>query len=93
VEGVSRVDNEIEVLPPSPMDDQLRRAVYRAIYGDGDLSRYAYQAVPSIHIIVKNGQVTLEGVVASEMDRNVAYLRAQTVGGIFTVINNLRLEA
>src|SRR6266436_7311369 len=63
IEGVSSVVNNIEVLPLSPMDDQLRRAVFRAIYGENGLSRYAVQAVPSIHIIVKNGNVTLEGVV------------------------------
>lgn len=92
VEGVSQVRNEIEVLPPSPMDEQIRRSVYRAIYGDTDLSRYAFQAIPSIHIIVKNGQVTLEGVVANEMDRNVANIRTQAVGGVFSVTNNLRLD-
>src|SRR5258708_12208185 len=62
IEGVASVVNNIEILPPSPMDDQLRRAIYRAIYGDAGLSRYSIQAVPSIHIIVKNGNVTLEGV-------------------------------
>src|SRR6266849_10114943 len=63
IEGVTTVVNNIEVLPLSPMDDQLRRAVFRAVYGDPGLSRYSVQAVPSIHIIVKNGNVTLEGVV------------------------------
>ncbi len=81
--------NNIEVLPVSPMDDQLRRALYRAIYGDAALSRYSIQAVPSIHIIVKNGNVTLEGVVDNETDKNVAGLRANQVPNVFSVKNNL----
>jgi hyperosmotically inducible protein len=89
IEGVASVVNNIEVLPLSPMDDQLRRAVYRAIYGDPGLSRYSVQAVPSIHIIVKNGNVTLEGVVDSEADKNLAYLRASAVPNVFSVKNNL----
>src|SRR5437588_661078 len=89
IEGVASVVNNIEVLPPSPMDDQLRRALYRAIYGDPGLSRYSIQAVPSIHIIVKNGNVTLEGVVDSEMDKNLAALRANQVPNVFSVKNNL----
>ncbi len=91
IEGVNSVVNNIEVLPLSPMDDQLRRAVYRAIYGDGVLSRYGYQAVPSIHIIVKLGNVTLEGVVDSESDKNLANLRASQVPNVFSVKNNLRV--
>jgi hyperosmotically inducible protein len=89
IEGVSTVVNNIEVLPPSPMDDQLRRALYRAIYGDPGLSRYSIQAVPSIHIIVKNGNVTLEGVVDSEGDKNLAGIRANQVPNVFSVKNNL----
>jgi hyperosmotically inducible protein len=89
IEGVSSVVNNIEVLPVSPMDDQLRRAVYRAIYGDSALSRYSIQAVPSIHIIVKNGNVTLEGVVDNETDKNLAGLRANGVPNVFSVKNNL----
>ena len=89
IEAVSSVVNNIEVLPLSPMDDQIRRAVYRAIYGDPGLSRYSIQAVPSIHIIVKNGNVTLEGVVDNEADKNLAYLRASAVPNIFSVKNNL----
>ena len=89
VEGVSSVDNQIEVLPVSPMDDQIRRAVYRAIYGDAGLSRYGFQAVPSIHIIVKNGNVTLEGVTDSEADKNLANMRANGVPNVFSVKNNL----
>jgi len=89
LEGVSAVDNQIEVLPVSPMDDQLRRAVYRALYGDTVLSRYGWAALPSIHIIVKNGHVTLEGVVDSESDKNLANLRANGVPNVFSVTNNL----
>ncbi len=93
IEGVSSVVNKIEVLPLSPMDDQLRRAVFRAIYGENGLSRYAVQAVPSIHIIVKNGNVTLEGVVDNESDKNLANLRANQVPNVFSVKNNLRVAA
>jgi hyperosmotically inducible protein len=89
IEGVSTVVNNIEVLPVSAMDDQLRRAVYRAIYSDAALSRYSIQAVPSIHIIVKNGNVTLEGVADNEMDKNLANLRASQVPNVFSVKNNL----
>ena len=92
VEGVTNVVNNIEVLPLSGNDDQIRRGVYRAIYGDPILStRYGYQALPSIHIIVKNGNVRLEGVVANEMDRSVANIRANGVPGVFKVQNELRV--
>ncbi len=89
IEGVASVVNNIEVLPLSPMDDQLRLAVFRAIYGEAGLSRYSVQAVPSIHIIVKNGNVTLEGLVDSEADKNIANLRANQVPNVFSVKNNL----
>jgi hyperosmotically inducible periplasmic protein len=89
IEGVTSVENTIEVLPTSPMDDQVRRAVYRAIYGEPALSRYALSAVPSIHIIVKNGNVTLEGVADNETDKNLAGLRANGVPNVFSVKNNL----
>jgi len=89
IEGVAAVTNNIEVLPPSPMDDQLRRAVFRVIYGDPSLSRYSWSAVPSIHIIVKSGNVTLDGVVDSEADKNLAGLRANSVPNVFSVKNNL----
>ena len=93
VEGVTQVINEIKVLPLSPMDDQIRRAVYRAIYGDPALStRYGYRAVPSIHIIVENGHVTLEGVVANEMDKNLVNMRASSVPNVFSVTNQLQVE-
>jgi hyperosmotically inducible protein len=89
IEGVASVVNNIEILPPSPMDDQLRRAIYRAIYGEPALSRYSIQAVPSIHIIVKGGNVTLQGVVDNETDKNLAGLRADGVPNVFSVNNNL----
>lgn len=92
IEGVERVKNEIEVLPPSPQDDRIRAAAFRAIYGDPALNRYANQAVPPIHIIVKNGNITLEGVVANEADKNIAGIRANEIPGVFSVKNNLRVE-
>jgi hyperosmotically inducible protein len=93
IEGVSSVTNNIEVLPPSPMDDQLRRALYRAIYGDPTLSKYGWSSMPSIHIIVKNGHVSLEGVVDSEADKNLAGLRANSVPNVFEVKNNLVVKS
>ena len=93
VEGVQRVVNQIEVLPLSPMDDQTRMAEYRAIYGDPELStRYGFRALPSIHIIVKNGNVTLEGVVANQFDKNLINVRANGVPNVFHVTNNLQVE-
>ena len=89
IEGVEKVDNQIEVLPTSPMDDQLRRRLYRAIYGYGPLQRYAMPVIQPIRIIVKNGHVTLEGVVDNEGDKSLAGLRANGVSGIFSVTNNL----
>jgi len=93
IEAVATVDNQIEVLPVSLMDDQLRRAVYRTIYGDTSLSKYGWSALPSIHIIVKNGHVTLEGVVDSESDKNLANLRASGVPNVFSVTNNLNVSS
>ena len=92
IEGVTRVDNQIEVLPLSSMDDGIRIATYRTIFGKPGLDRYAMQAVPPIHIIVDNGKVTLEGVVATEGDKNQAGIYANTVSGVFSVTNNLRVE-
>jgi len=91
IEGVSSVINNIEILPASPMDDQLRRALYRAIYGDSGLSKYSWSAVPSIHIIVKNGNATLDGVVDNETDKNLAEIRAKSVPNVFSVKNNLQV--
>jgi len=93
IEGVEKVVNEIEVLPVSPNDDRLRIALYRAIYNyNSPLFRYATRAVPPIHIIVKNGRVTLKGVVATEMDSQLAYTTARGVPGAFEVANELRVE-
>lgn len=91
IEGVERVVNQIEVLPLSPNDDRIRIATYRAIYGQTGLDRYALQAVPPIHIIVNNGNVTLEGVVANETDKNLAEIQAKGVSGVFSVTNNLQV--
>jgi hyperosmotically inducible protein len=93
IEGVNKVVNNIEVLPLSPNDDRIRRAVYRAIFADENFAtRYGFSAVPSIHIIVKNGNVRLEGVVSSEFDRNLAGMKANGVPGAFSVVNDLRVE-
>jgi hyperosmotically inducible protein len=92
VEGVEKVDNEIKVLPLSPMDDRLRVAVFRAIYSFPSLERYGLQAVPPIHIIVENGKVTLEGAVATQTDKDAAALRANGVPGVFSVVNNLQTD-
>ena len=93
VEGVTNVVNNIEVLPLSPDDDRIRMATYRAIYGDPALSaQYGFRALPSIHIIVKNGQVRLEGVVANTGDKNIAGIRANGVFGAFSVTNELKVE-
>jgi hyperosmotically inducible protein len=93
IEGVERVDNQIEVLPVSQNDDRLRRSLYRAIYGYSSLNRYALPVIKPIRIIVKNGHVTLVGVVDREADKNVANIRANGVHGVFSVTNNLRVAA
>jgi hyperosmotically inducible protein len=92
VEGVTQVDNQIEVLPLSPMDDGIRRAVYRAVFSKPGMEKYQLGAVPPIHIIVKNGNVKLVGVVDSEADKNLAGIAANTVSGVFKVDNELRVE-
>ena len=91
IEGVTEVDNQIKVLPPSPMDNRIRRAEYRAIYSKPSLQMYELRAVPPIHIIVENGHVTLEGAVATEADKNLAGIAANGVSGVFSVTNNLRV--
>jgi hyperosmotically inducible periplasmic protein len=91
IEGVQQVINNIEVLPPSPMDDQLRLALYRAIYGYPALEKYALGVQKPIRIIVKNGRVTLEGVVDTETDKNLVTVRANSVPGVFSVTNNLQV--
>src|ERR1700676_709199 len=91
IEGVEKVDNQIEALPPSSMDDGLRIRLYRAIYGDPALQKYELGVQKPIRIIVKNGRVTLEGVVDNDSDKNLAGMRANTVPGIFQVTNNLQV--
>jgi hyperosmotically inducible protein len=91
IEGVEKVDNQIEVLPPSSMDDALRIRLYRAIYDFPALEKYSLGVQKPIRIIVKSGRVTLEGVVDSEADKNLAGVRANTVSGIFSVTNNLQV--
>lgn len=91
IEGVEEVVNQIEVLPLSPNDDRIRRSVFRAIYGNSVLSKYALQSVPPIHIIVNHGNVTLEGAVSTELERNLAYMQASRVSGVFSVTNHLVL--
>jgi hyperosmotically inducible protein len=93
IEGVERVDNQIEVLPPSPMDDRLRARLFRAIYGYPSLQRYGVGSNRPIHIIVDRGRVTLEGVVDNQMDKNVAGIQANSVPGIFSVKNNLSVAS
>ena len=93
IEGVTQVINQIKVLPLSNMDWQIRRAVARAIYGDPQIgTRYGNQALPSIHIIVENGNVTLEGVVANQFDKNLINVRANAVPNVFSVTNHLQVE-
>ncbi len=92
VEGVETVNNQLEVLPPSPFDDRIRRAEFRAIYSFPSLQMYGLRSVPPIHIIVNNGHVTLEGSVASEADKDAAGIRANTIPDVFSVTNNLRVD-
>ena len=93
VEGVEKVDNQIEVLPVSPNDDRLRLRLFRAIYGFNALQRYALPVVKPVRLIVKNGHVTLEGIVDSEGDKNLVNLRARGVSGSFSVTNNLTVSS
>lgn len=92
IEGVEKVVNNIEVLPLSPNDDQIRRAVYRAIYSQPGLDMYSLRAVPTIHIIVKNGNVTLTGAVSNEGDKNRANIAANGVSGVFSVKNDIQVS-
>jgi hyperosmotically inducible protein len=92
ISGVKNVVNDIEVLPPSPSDDRIRQAMYRAIYSAPQLTKYAWGAVPPIHIIVNSGHVTLTGVVDNTGDKNVAEIKAKGVPGVFSVTNNLQVQ-
>ena len=91
IEGVEKVDNQIEVLPPSPMDDRIRQRLFRAIYQYSPLQKYELGVQKPIRIIVKNGHVTLEGVVDNDGDKNLAGIRANGVSGTFSVTNNLQV--
>lgn len=92
IEGVEKVNNDIEVLPLSPMDDRIRIAEYHAIYRQPGLEQYALRAVPTIHIVVKNGHVTLVGAVGNQGDKDRAGIVANTVPGVFSVTNNLIVD-
>ncbi len=93
IESVTRVNNNIEVLPVSTFDDDLRVALYRKIYNYGSpLFRYALQSIPPIHIVVRNGHVALKGVVANQADSNYAGIAARQVPGIFELTNELQIE-
>jgi len=92
IEGVTKVNDNIEVLPLSPMDDQIRRAEYRSIYGESQLQRYAMGTLPPIHIIVKGGHVTLKGFVDNQTDKQLAEIRAKTVPNAFSVDNELQVK-
>jgi len=92
IETVRTIDNQIEVLPVSPNDDRVRQAVARAVYYHPSFTRYSFQAIPPIRIIVKNGDVALEGVVATKFEKNVAGIQANGVSGVFSVMNNLQVE-
>ena len=91
IAGVTKVVNNIEVLPPLPFDDQIRRAEYRAIFSQSTLGGYSMGTVPQIRIIVHGGHVTLEGTVMNQMDRNIAALTANSVSNVFSVTNNLKI--
>ena len=91
IEGVEKVVNNIEGLPPSSDDDRIRRAEYRAIYGADGLSKYAWGATPSIHIIVKHGHVTLVGVVDNTGDKAIAEMQARGVPGVFSAEDQLQV--
>jgi hyperosmotically inducible protein len=92
LEGVERVDNQIEILPASFNDDRIRHRVASAVFNDPRLFNYGIQTVPPIHIIVKNGHVNLEGVVRTQAEKDDAFIRANGVSGVFSVQNNLQVE-
>jgi hyperosmotically inducible protein len=92
LEGVSSVKNLIEVLPKSSTDDGFRRAVYRSIFEDSTLQRYAVPEVPVIHIILRNGEITLEGAVSTEAEKDLASTRASSVSGVSTIKNNISIR-
>lgn len=92
IEGVDKVVNKIDVLPPGQLDNRIRRQVYDAIYNYGPFFKYKNNQVnPPIRIIVQNANVTLYGVVDTEADKNVATLRVKQVSDVLGVTNNLRV--
>ena len=91
IEGVTYVNNEIEVLPLSPSDDRLRLRLFHFIYGYAALQKYALGVNKPIRIIVNKGHVNLEGVVDNEADKNIAFIRANSVSDVFSVRNNLQV--
>ncbi len=91
IPGVTKVINNIEVLPPSRFDNEIRRAEYRTIFSKSDLGRYTMGSFPQVHILVKGGNVILEGTVMNQMDKNVAGIAANSVPGVFSVTNNLHI--
>ncbi len=92
IEGVEKVSNQITILPLSSSDAQLRVDLYYTIYGHSALQSLSMRSVPPIHIIVENGHVTLEGVVANEMQKNIARIQANGLHGVFSVTDNLRVD-
>jgi hyperosmotically inducible protein len=93
IADVTKIEESIEVLPVSPMDDQIRCVEFRAIYDDPTLHRDAIVPIPPIHIIVKGGHVTLEGIVANQAEKDLVNMRANSVPGVFSVTNNLRVKS
>ncbi|HUO60744.1 MAG TPA: BON domain-containing protein [Candidatus Acidoferrales bacterium] len=93
IEGVEKVVNNINVLPPFPSDDRIRREVAQRIFSFGGLSRYSWSAVPSLHIIVGGGHVKLEGVVDNQADKDAAGIQANSVPGVFSVKNELMVAS
>jgi len=92
IKGVTKVNDQIEVLPVSMNDDGLRMRLYRALFGTADLYRYAQGMIPTIHIVVKNGRVALEGIVSTTEDRRMAEIAVRGIPGVFSLKNNLRTE-
>ncbi len=92
VPGVTRVVDQIEVLPLSPFDNDIRIRAYNAIFGYPALSRYALNSRPPIHIVVKRGNITLAGVVNNELDRKLAFTRLRSLPGALSITNDLRLD-
>jgi hyperosmotically inducible periplasmic protein len=93
VPGVTRVVNNIEVLPLGSFDDSIRVNLYRTLAASGGLSRYLWTVNPSVRLIVDGGHVTLEGYVANKGDYNTMNILANGVSGVFSVTNNLKIDS